>query len=307
MSALQKNVGFFRRSAEYLEKLKDYNVNFLVGAFERSRNKRASENWPPTTEQVLRETPCCFVLSTGRCGTKLLAKILAKSRQIYSVHVGTPELVAASVQAYMKINTDVEAVALAVLGARFDLLQEAWARGRMLVETNPRLTFFSPAVSRLFEKSKFIHLVRHPGDFARSILRRHYYTDEMIADFLLRPREDSPVHAQWAQMSRTEKVAWVWNEVQCFAESFKKEVGDDRVLTVRSEDLFSDVDTTCSVFEFLGVGVPLSRRKIARLIARPVNAKKGGTLSAFRSWPDEEKNALKRWLTIASEYGYDLK
>jgi len=191
-----------------------------------------------------------------------------------------------------------------MLSARFDLVERAYRRGRVLVESNNRLTLFAPALSHIFSKSKFIHLVRHPGDVARSLLRRDYYEDNKARDFRLEPRPGDPAGESWNRMSRIEKVAWFWNVIQSFAEDFKQEVGSDRVLTIRSEDLYTSTDAVRAIFRFLEVDASVSERRLAKMLRRPVNAQRTGNLPPFGDWSPADQDALWRHATMAPRYGY---
>jgi hypothetical protein len=213
----------------------------------------------------------------------------------------------ASAQAYQQVNEDPQILHFAALSARFDLVWQAYVRGRTLVETHNRITCFCPALSEIFSRSKFIHLVRHPGDFARSGLRRGYYSPRVVHDGLWEPGDDDPVRQRWDEMTRIEKVAWLWNEVQSFAEDFKERLDEGRILTVRSEDLYSESETTRSVFRFLDVDNPLPVHRLTRLLRRPVNAQKTGNVPPYAQWPESDKASLRRWATQASTYGYDLR
>jgi len=108
-------------------------------------------------------------------------------------------------------------------------------------------------------------------------------------------------------MSRIEKVAWFWNVIQSFAEDFKQEVGRDRVLTIRSEDLYTSTDTVRTIFRFLEVDVPVSERKLSKMLRRPVNAQRTGNLPPFGDWSPADQNALWRHATMAARYGYHCR
>ena len=303
---------FVRKCREHLGKLIELNVDYIRGGLERHGQSKARGTIGVPADEILRAADCCFVLSTGRCGTGMLTRILSKSRELWPLHEPSPRVIYVSSQAYHKRDADPEILKFAALSARYDLVAAGYVRGRILVDTHPGMSYFSRALSQVFSKSKFIHLVRHPGDYARSVLGRKYYTEKcytegFLLDRLLVPAADDPVSRQWPRMSRIEKVAWLWNELQRFAEAFKPEVEEDRVLTVRCEDLFEKAETTHSVFEFLGVRQPLSAARVARLLRRPVNAQKTGNVPPYVQWPESDKASLRRWATQASTYGYDLR
>ena len=300
-------MSLFRKCREHSSRLIQYNLDYVCAGWERHKRAKARGTPNIRSEELLQQADCCFVLSTGRCGTGMLTKILSRSKALWPLHEPSPGMIYASSQAYHMRNGDPAALEFAALGARYDLVELGYARGRVFVDTHPAMSYFAEALARVFRKSKFIHLVRHPGRFARSVLRRKYYTDELIHNGLLVPSLADPVRAQWPQMSRIEKVAWLWNELQGFAEHFKSLIEESRVLTVRSEDLFRNGETAGAIFRFLGVPQPLSDARLAGLLRHPVNVQKNGKVSPFEEWSESEKEQLRRRATHASTYDYDLR
>lgn len=298
---------FLRKCRDHSKRLFRHNLDYIWAGLERHKQAKSRGTTVLAAEEILGQADCCFVLSTGRCGTGMLTKILSMSRELWPLHEPSPNMIYASSQAYQKRNGDPAVLELAALGARYELVEGGYVRGRIFVDTHPAMSYFCPALARVFRRSKFIHLVRHPGHYARSVLRRDYFTDELIHNGIVVPSPGDPVGARWHQMSRIEKVAWLWNELQGFAEAFKSRVEEDRVLTVRSEDLFACLETTRSIFQFLGVPQPLSPRRWENLLQRPVNVQKNGKMPPFDEWSESEKEALRRWATHASTYGYDLR
>jgi hypothetical protein len=300
-------VDFLRKCRDHSKQLIRHNRDYIWAGLERHKQAKARGSTVIPADEILQQADCCFVISTGRCGTGMLTKILSTSKDLWPIHEPSPNMIYASTQAYQKRNGDPAIQELAALGARYDLVEGGYARGRVFVDTHPAMSYFCPGLARVFRRSRFIHLVRHPGQYARSVLRRDYFTDKLIHNGLLVPSPADPVRAGWHQMSRIEKVAWLWNELQGFAEAFKSQVDEGRVLTVRSEDLFGDVETTRCIFRFLGVPLPLSTGRLAGLLRHPVNVQKNGKMPRFDEWSESDKEALRRWATHASTYGYDLR
>jgi hypothetical protein len=202
-----------------------------------------------------------------------------------------------------------EALTLAILAARFEVyFEEAFSRGRFYVETNNRITFFAPALAELLPNSKFIHLVRHPGDFVRSGMRRGYYDGRTVQHQRL---DGASKLRGWDNMSRIEKIGWEWSEINATCERFKKTVGSDRLATIKSEEFFGDTAVLHSIFRFLRVEDPFrgkrGQAKLLRLLKRPINAQHSGSFPDYALWSDADKSALRRVAgSIAVLYGFDL-
>jgi len=256
---------------------------------------------------IHQEARCCFVLSTGRCGTKLLTNLLGLSRRIRSEHESLPILVYFSKLAYeASVNTH-EGSKESRLGidmARYELIRDTFLRNQIYVETNNRLTFFAPSLAELFKKSRFIHLVRHPGDTVRSGIRRMWYTGRHSHDVgRIVPTNGS---INWDGMTQIEKIAWLWNETNQFIEDFILNLGDNnRVLYVKAEDLFSKTEAAKEIFRFLQVDPPADEQ-INAVIERPVNVQTIGNFPKYNDWNPEWKEQLKKYAVLSSKYNYSL-
>ena len=257
---------------------------------------------PPVTDVL--DQAYVFVLSTGRCGTLLMTKILSRSSDLCVQHNPKPELEYASAVLH-RDNLGVEAQMLAMLAARFDIFfLDCYLRGKTYVETNNRISLFAPGLSRLLPKAKFIHLVRNPADFVRSGMRRNYYKQ----GFIQHQRLDGSQNLCWQSFSQLEKIAWEWNEINLKIEDFKASTNTDRILTIKSEDLYEKKQTISQLFDFLGVSNPFygvkQEQSLREILANPVNAQKAGKFPRYRDWSERDKHALWRIATLAPKYGY---
>lgn len=290
-----------------LKKLLILNYDSLIASYERVQFRRLNHSSNnrgfPSAEDVLNQ-PYVFVLSTGRCGTRLITNILSASPRLRVEHNPKPELEYVS-SVIHRDNVCREALKIGVLAARFDLFfLDTLLRGKIYVETNNRISFFAPALAELLPNSKFIHLVRNPADFVRSGMRRGYYTQDVVQY----QRLDGSCHFTWNAFSRMEKVAWEWNEINLKIEDFKTDVDANRVLTVNSECLYKESATTFSIFDFIGVKNPFSGQSgckaLKKMLAKPVNKQEKGMFPKYSDWSETDKRAFQRIVTLASKYGY---
>ena len=188
--------------------------------------------------------------------------------------------------------------------ARYEMIQDTFLRNQIYVETNNRLTFFAPSLAKLYKKSKFIHLVRHPGDFVRSGIRRMWYTGRHSHDMgRIVPMDGS---IDWDGMTQIEKIAWLWNETNQFIENIRPGLeSDNRILYVKAEDLFSKTQTAEEIFRFLQVDSP-SDDQISAAIKQPVNAQTVGNFPKYGDWKPEWKAQLKKYVSLSAKYDYSL-
>ncbi|MDH5674834.1 MAG: sulfotransferase [Myxococcales bacterium] len=241
-----------------------------------------------------------FVLSTGRCGTKWLTELLAHDSALRVNHSDHPELLRESRMAYERYAGEPDLFHEIVRTARDGYLLDAHIRGMRYVETNHRITFLAPAALRVYPRARFVHLVRNPGDFVRSGVRRRWYSGSYYD--LARPTMADA--EAWQRASTVERLAWLWNETQSFIEDFVAELPDSRVMRIRSEDMFSDLEATAGLCDFIGARI--GRRAIGRMHQRRVNVQHGGPRAPFERWSAAEREAVRRQVPLAERYGYIL-
>jgi len=285
----------------------NHNYEFVKSALERKAFQSSRSAFGAarsvTPEEVLRQK-YLFVLSTGRCGTGLITKLLSQSPLLRVEHNPKPELEYVS-SVIHRDNIDKDALEIAVLSARFDLFfLDTFRRGKIYVETNNRISFFAPGLAHLLPNAKFIHLVRNPADFVRSGMRRGYYQEGVVQH----QRLDGSNYPHWNAFSRLEKVTWEWNEINRKIEDFKSKIENDRALTINSESLYEDPATTSKVYDFLAIENPFlsqsGSRRLAKILSKPVNKQEEGSFPKYSDWNEVDKKAFQRIATLAAKYGY---
>lgn len=245
-----------------------------------------------------------FVLSTGRCGTEYLTKILTLNNQIDAYHSPNPELYIASKYAYENYSEKNEELCKIIESARLELIIESFLRDRYFVETNNKVTFFAYAINEVFPKSKFIHLVRHPGSFVRSGIRRNWYHKKDKHD-LGRIVPKKPQY-DFNHLSDVEKIGWLWNETNKFIDDFKDTVKDEnRILTLKAEDLFGNKEIAYSLYDFIGCD-GVSGSKLNSVLNKKINVQTNNDFPKYENWNTDERAKLKLMCPIAEKYNYSL-
>ena len=282
------------RSFEYLSRKAEGAAYRLLPGQKETIASCEAQNWTNVRP--------CFVLSTGRSGTLLLTKLLELSPQLAVWHQPRPELVRASKAAYENIKHSPKVYQETFKSAREELVLEALIHDQTFVETNNRTTFFAPIIRDVFPNAVFIHLVRHPGDFVRSGIRRQWYSDKHDHDIGRIVPQTSPVKERWNSMTPIEKIAWLWNETNQFIENVKKTVPPQDMLFIKAEALFSNVAVTQQIFEFLGTECPSA--SLIKKNLKPVNVQKKGDYPPFAVWPQEDQQKLRDIAPLMHQYNY---
>jgi len=267
-----------------------------------SYNNVDNINWEKDYEKFFQEYAPCFVLSTGRCGTALLTKILKLHKKISVYHsdylIPNPLLKFYQNKAYKEEDQGILSNILEA--SRAELIYRSYRTGQNYIETNPRITFFAHAAIELFPNAKFIHLVRDPKSFVISGLRRGWYLkNNMETIGLIKGKE-----RDWDDKNSIEKIGWLWNETQKYIEEFKTKYPSN-TLTVKSEDLFERIEESKKIFEFINLTSP-KNRKLQKITSKPVNKQLTGSYIKYEDWSESERESLRKEASLYLKYNYIL-
>jgi hypothetical protein len=257
--------------------------------------------------------PCLFALSTGRVGTATLAAILNSSPKIAAIHEPTPRLLNASLRAYQSTAAgldDMGEAAFAIDAARAEFVWRSLQKGKIYAETNNRLTFLAPALSKFFPESKFVLLHRHPVEVIRSGFRRGWYAGHVWDWARIQPVPGSTYADSWAEMTQIQKIAWYWMEINRFSLECLSRLSADRAMTVDSRQLFSgDRQALTRIFSLIGVDVP-DDAVVRKVLEKNLNASSSESrISEADAKVDRELSdprTQEMLAPIAAKLGYDL-
>lgn len=246
-----------------------------------------------------------FFLSTGRTGTQWFANFFKQKNNLMVFHQAVPSLAIQNKFYYNIINSNDldenlknEIGEEIFLAAREEYFVYSRKTEKIFVETNNDLLFFAEIISKLIPNSKFVHLYRHPGDFVRSGLARAWYTDDLVEQKMIVPKSID----NWQQLSRIQKISWLWKEENEFIENLKTSIEKERFFafdfsTFQSSKLFE-----LSKF----VGAEISLKKIEKFKEIRLNSQKN-TVPKYKDWEQKDKNDLKEFCSdLAQKYAYNL-
>ncbi len=266
-----------------------------------------------TIDEMYHDYSPVFVLSTGRSGSKSIVSLLNLSDNVTAYHEPRPTLEYFSDYAFHHQQEE-EILTNMIDAARMESILEVFIKNQIYVESNQCLTFFAPVISRLFKKSKFVHLVRHPGDFVRSAVRKGWHKNDSIWES---GRVKMGDKEQWAQMDQIERLSWLWMTTNQFIEDFKTQVHKSRAFTIKFEDLVEKKKTVEKLLEFIDCH-PIAPEKIEQIQRTRINElqihphepptmKKVVDFPFYNQWDEETKNKLAGIVKdTSSRYGYVL-
>ena len=252
-----------------------------------------------------------FFLSTGRTGTQLFTQLLNQCPGLRAFHTPKPELIQQGkvvYEAYRVANSDQRLLTDCLAGqlllaARERYLYQSFLHQKTYVETNNRITFLAPAIRKIIPHTRFVFLYRHPGEFIRSGLRRRWYSGQTPHDIgRITNNVSTETEQRWNEWDSIQKIAWLWNETNRFAEDFLASVDPSAYLRVNFSALTEG--TIRSLLEF--ADGRLSDKNIAQAVNQPVNKQQDGHYPPYEAWPEADKEKVRKLCRLAPNYGYTL-
>lgn len=145
---------------------------------------------------------------------------------------------------YYPLMVDADVGAAAVTLILRQMGKRATPGAKAVGDKTPRYTDGFGILGGLFPAARFIHVVRHPGDVAVSLLHHALRVG----------REDALTFGSPGHLETATTAATAWRAAQANATAFAK-ANPDRLLKVRYEDLTAEPVTAARpMFAFLGAG-----------------------------------------------------
>ena len=206
-------------------------------------------------ENIKEHRPHVLVMSTGRCGTVSLHRLLIGSN-LNSYHTFWWNLPTAS-----RINMSCQLVSG---DFRDEEIPDVWLTcraaewlGGTMIGLNHLDTIFAPTFAAMHPKSRFVYIIRDSVDVFKSFYGKNQWGVQQLR----------PVHYKftpdfhWRRTEQTvpQMIAWYLRFTEEFSRAFGSVLGN-RFLGVRAESLFAqDRDAISELLDFIGSDVPLDR------------------------------------------------
>ena len=242
-----------------------------------------------------------FVLSTGRSGTQTLAHLMEMAQNAVVWHHPEPNMIMETLYAYQQLIPGGETF----WRGRSHILAHAWEQGKIHGETDHNMTPFALDIAKDIPHAKFLVLVRDPREFIRSGMRRGYYVaGGPWDDGRLKPLPEQAKKLNWTKMHPFEKVSWLWAETYRHINKAIEEIGKERVMIVRFEELIKGPKVAEDIFNFLELdGFKVEHAQ--KVLSQKLNAQRGGDFPHPRDWPPNLYDVSWHHCgDIAQAYGY---
>ena len=245
-------------------------------------------------------------LSTGRVGTQTLAALGELATAVHSIHEPAPLLYGLSRESYLADESSMAAQILCeTLRTTRDI--KLYDNEKAYFESSPQVTFLARHLLKVFPKSVFFHVLRHPASVIRSGMRRNWYGGHANDCYRITPK-DGVYKERWREMSQLQKNIWLWAETNRWISSFVKNLESDRVVVLRSEDLFgADEKTLDAFYRHLGAEKP-SKKKLEKVLGRKLNSQQKGDFPSLKDWSVEDRADLKEIAgDVMDQYSYFIE
>lgn len=232
-----------------------------------------------------------FVVSTGRCGSKSIARFLSKSPDCVCVHEAEPKLIAEATR-YLYGSFDHSRLAEILRSTRSPMLD-----GKQYGESNHKLSFLIPALREVFPQAKFVWLIRDGRDTVASMYGRGWYSgvSQFVNDPKLMQWERYRLRADklgemsklaWCNLSRFEKCCWYWAHKNWLIEEALRVTQADWVL-IRLEEIEEEGG---KLFDFLEIAHPRDAR-----LSHLNRSRSGDNPLRWELWDIEKREAFAHY------------
>ena len=286
---------------------------FLSGKETRNRgarNRRIHQANAEDMTRLLDSYEPVFFLNTGRSGSKFLTHLMGQCAKIDGYHEAFPNLM--HLPNFCLSCQDNDILRAIVISSRHELVLKSMLEDKLFVETNHALTFLAHQIASVFRRSKFVHIIRHPGDFVVSAIKKGWHKNDSIWEEGRIKMEDGD---SWRKLSHISKLGWTWNRTHEFIENFKSHLSADRVITLRLEDLIKEPQIASQLLKFicdeeLNVTEEILNKKINKGGRRPKDPPtmfKIDHFPPYTEWGDKDRADLtQQVLPLAKKYSYSL-
>ena len=216
-----------------------------------------------------------MVLSTGRCGTVSIYRLLQGSNVLpyhaYWCSVPTSDHWEMMLRLIAGEPSGGEPIYANWMSVRAAEWIGAAAQNRNMVGLNHTDTIFAPIFAALHPLSKFVWLRRSKDAVRRSFIDKDQWQGELGNQ--LRPLLYSFEPFQWRRTShsKTEAIDWYLDFTEDFCQAMTDVLGE-RLIVVEAEDLFrQDRTEIARLLDFIGADIDLD--KAVKHFAVPINAK----------------------------------
>jgi len=254
-----------------------------------------SEDWSPIDT--------CFIISTGRTGTKFLAKLFDQYDDIFSIHEPDPDFLELGI-GYAKGKYSFKTSKREINMNRRALCKKVKReKCSTYIESNNRLFSLIDVLIEEFANPKILHIVRDGREYVRSGMSRsyggYYSKEDPFPRIKANYFPEDPYYEKWEDMSQFEKICWLWQKKDGYILNDVENY--DNTITVKFEDVFKQKGSPGlrKIANFLDFDENELKSKFADMESNRINKTKEYKIPKWEEW---NKNMIKSFDEIAGEH-----
>jgi len=225
-----------------------------------------------------------FVLTTGRSGSKSIAKFLSLSDKVVCLHEPAPVLVEES-RKYLSREYDHDKLVKLLRETRKPCLE-----GKEYGESNNRLSFIIPALIDAFEDCKFIWLVRDGRKVVNSYYARGRYDEKFrnknifTKNWIEAPQVGDMNLSDWQKMDSFSKCCWYWSFTNKLIHRHLSELDEHKWIMLRIEDINDSINDINKFLSINKINEPFPWINIKKPRKKATD---------WHDWSDNQKSTFK--------------
>lgn len=280
-------------------KNKIYELLYRIDRWKMDKNLIPEQDWS--------DFQLVFIISTGRTGTKFLARFLNQIPNVVSKHEPEPDkkIVDLGINYSRNIIGTQEAVQI-IKNSRKAIYKELKRKNcDLYIESNNRLFSLIPVLRLAFEDPKIIHIVRDGREYVRSGMSRAWYRDKDKA-YRLRAKyfSNDEYCDTWDEMDRFKKIIWRWKTKDEFI--YEGLTNYDNYLRVKFENIFNNNHKGIyKIAEFIGIEKKMIQSLVDNMIENKINSTKNYEIKHWSQWSQNKKNTFDKLAKEHMEKYYD--
>jgi len=234
----------------------------------------------PSHEWNPKEIESYWVLSTGRCATATVDRLLGLSPDVASFHEPMPRLHRYHASALHGDITDYKFFENLIYDCRIDLMSAMKQMGYKYAECQHRWTPYAPYIKSVFPNTKFIYLRRNMDHFVSSALQWNWYDleKEMYA-----PSE--------CLDDKGKLLAWFWCETNEMIQSFLETLPNSDWMFLDFNNIRRhDWNKIGEMYQWMDAEVPRAD-KIEYVLNQVINKGRGEKIK--KGWGEFDERARK--------------
>lgn len=248
----------------------------------------------PASEWDPKEIDTFWVLSTGRCATATVDRLLSLSPDVASYHEPMPRLHRHHAAALQGDIPDRKLFENLIYDCRIDLMSAMKQMGFKYAECQHRWTPYASYIKSVFPNTKFIYLMRNMDHFVSSALQWNWYDLE-------KEKYAPPEY----QDDEGKLLAWFWCETNELIQSFLETLPDrDWMYLDYNIIRRHDWEKIAEMYQWMDAECPRCD-KIESVLNQEIN--RGRREKIKKGWGEFDERANKIYKVIGDFKGHSIR